>query len=332
MTARPEAVQSFVIRYFQLLGAAVQEVDDGLFRIELDRRLAAELEGDTMPPWMWMSGPAQPTQITYYFTFFPDVAERHPEAELVSPGSHRLQQVIESVRQIAEGTRAHLPFLDSHFSPKDREAAGLGELEEATGYRPFYIFCLRVEFHGVRPLSRLFCVAVDLVDLIPLRQLGELFSRLRLLPDAPRPLGPSDPRVSTSPRSRPGVRTPSPRIEAPRADLDTAFRIAYQEVLETLGATDPSWAEETWALIQEERRRLSTYFTDCEHEGIDVVEEQERRLAELDRMRPRVFVRLQGVCEAYLPVRYVDGRVEYLALSPGRAHAPGALWPTPSFK
>ena len=280
---------------------------------------------------MWMSGPAQPTQITYYFTFFPEVAERHPEAELVSPGSHRLQQVIKSVRQIAEGTHAHLPFLDSHFSPKDREAAGLGELEEATGYRPFYIFCLRVEFHGVRPLSRLFCVAVDLVDLIPLRQLGELFHAsvcFRTL------LGLLDPAIPGSRllRSRPGVRTPSPRIEAPRADLDTAFRIAYQEVLETLGATDPSWAEETWALIQEERRRLSTYFTDCEHEGIDVVEEQERRLAELDRMRPRVFVRLQGVCEAYLPVRYVDGRVEYLALSPGRAHAPGALWPTPSFK
>lgn len=330
MTPAPEAVQSFVLRYFRLLGARIEEVQPGLFRIEIDRGLAGELERDTMPAWMWVSGPNPPAHVTYYFAFSPEVAERHTDAELVSPGSHRLQQVIESVRDIAKGTRAHLP-LPWHAA---RHAPG-AEIR----YRPFYVFCLRAEFHGARPFSRLFCVAVDLVDLLPLRQLGELFPRLHLAPGRPDEADvPSTALISPAPSVRNGEVSLGPRepggpraaliaaarsirpggvpVETARADLETAFAIAYRELLDALATADARWAEETLASVEQERRRLTAYFADCERDGLDVSEEREHRLAELEQMSPRVFVRLQGVCEAYLPVRYAEGSVEHLALSP----------------
>lgn len=295
-----DAVRSFMLRYLELLGATVEEVEPDLFRVELDREKAAELEGDSMPAWMWTSGPTQPAQITYYFTFAPAIAERRPEAELVGLGSHRLQQAVESVRRLARATRAHLPM------------DGL----PVTGvrYRPFYLLCLRIDHHGATEPSRLFHVAVDRVDGLPLRQLAELFLRLPLCAGAPA-----------------GTGVP---VDEPQTDLTGAFLIAYQELLETLQRSDSTWATDALEALERERARLLRYFETCERDGLDVREERVHRLEEIETMRPRVCVRLQAACEAYLPVRIEGGSVEHLALqllsrgtAPARRH-PG--WPIPS--
>lgn len=287
MGVSQDDVAQFVLAYFELLGAVIEPVEPGLYRIELDRELAAELEGETMPAWMWASGPRQPAHITYYFTFTPEVAEAHPDAELISPGSHRLQQVIHSVRGIGRATRAHLladPLLQrGSYVPSELR------------YRPFHLFCLRIDFHGGSQEGRLFCVAVDLVELLPLRQLAELIPRLPLRPGIP-----------------PGADIP---IEAPRADLATSFAVAYREILESLERADPSWAEHALQAVERERERLLAYFADCERDGLNVQDERRRRLEELDRMRPRALVQLRGVCEAYLPVCVGEGSVEHLALA-----------------
>ena len=214
MVAGREGVKGFVMHYFQSLGARIEEVEGDLYRIELDRQLAAELEGDAMPAWMWLSGPNQPAQITYYFTFTPAVAERFSEAELISPGSHRLQQVVESVRKIGRATRAHLPV--------DPALARGALVPQEICYRPFHVFCVRIEFHAARHASRLFCVAVDRVDMLPLSQLGELFPRLNLASGVP-----GDGEIP---------------IEQAKAGIEASFGIAYRELLESLERTDPGWA------------------------------------------------------------------------------------------
>lgn len=291
MQKSADDVAEFVLTYFDLLGASIEEAAPGLYRVELARELAAELEGDAMPAWMWSSSPHLPAHVTYYFTFSPEVAEKHPDAELISPGSHRLQQVIRSVREIGRATRAHLPiapFIES----------GVCAPHELC-YRPFHLFCLRLDFHGGASFSGLFPVAVDLVDLLPLRQLAELIPRLDLEPGSPPEAG-----------------IP---VETPRAGLKASFAVAYREVLESLERSDPSWAQHSLQAIERERERLLTYFAAAEQDGVDVREQRALRLDELERMHPRVFVEPRGVCETYLPVRVRGGSVQHLVL--GFRHA-----------
>jgi|GEM_PF-1814396 len=285
MHAGHDVIKAFVLDYLSLLEASVEEVEPDLFRVELDREKAAELETGSMPAWMWTTGPDGPAQITYYFTFSPKVAERHPEAELVGPNSYRLQQVIESVRRIANATSAHLPLDPSSQIPG----------APSVHYRPFYFLCLRVDhLSGWTGMNELFQVAVDRVDRLPLRQLAELFPRLPLV--AGRPKGREIP------------------VEEPACDLAGAFLIAYGELLETLQRADASWAKEALKALADERDRLAGYYEACRREGQDVEEERRHRLDELEKMRPRTLVRLQGACEAYLPVRLSAGSVEHLAL------------------
>lgn len=296
------AIRSLVLEYLSLLGASVSEVEPDLFRVELDRERAAELEGDSLPAWMWTGGPDRPAQITYYFTFTPETAEKHAEAELIGPNSHRLQQVVESIRRIARAARAYVPLHAGGFTDEQIPAAlraGRPHREGSVRYRPFFFLCLRLDPHGSAEPSRLFHVAVDRVDRLPLRQLAEVLPRLPLAGGTPHDLG-----------------LP---VEEPASDLDEAFRIAYDELLETLRREDAPWAQEALSAVEQERERLLGYFAACERDGLDVSEERGLRLAELERMRPRLFVRLQGVCEAYLPVRVTGPSVELLALQ-ARAH------------
>ena len=152
-------------------------------------------------------------------------------------------------------------------------------------------------------------MAVDRVDLLPLRQLAELFPRLTSGPAAPPEHG-------------------DPRRASPRPDLQARFAIAYRELLESLERTDPRLGAGGSRAPERERERLLATSPIVSGTALDVSEERERRLAELEQMRPRVFVRLQGVCEAYLPVRYLEGSVEHLALSAGCA--PSRLHRRPS--
>lgn len=160
----------------------------------------------------------------------------------------------------------------------------------ARAYRPFFFLLIRLDFEGSRGFRRIVRIAVDRVDEIPLRQLAEMAPRLPF---------------------RPG--TPQGPVEPPVIGLADAFHLAYEEILTELHAADPAWAEEALAAVEAERKRLAAFYDERLQGGDDVSDERACRLAELDAMRPRVTVRLQGAAEAFLPIDRRGGEVRHLA-------------------
>lgn len=279
--ARTERVRRFTLAYMELLGGAIEEVGPDLFRIELTPDQVAQFE-PSAPVWLW-NQPGRPgSQLAYYFTFTPSAAGRAQEAELVSPGCHRLHQVIEAVRKRGQGARLWVP-------PPPGQPAGTQLV-----YRPFFYLLLRLEYRAPRGGVRLFPVAVDRVEHLPLRQLGDLIPSLPLR--AGRPGGPH-------------------RVEDGSLPLFAAFELAYAEALDSLEREDPSWAREARDSVQRERERLAAYYADREREGEVVEPERARRFEELDALEPRVLVRLQLFAEVHLPIAQEDGRPRHLAFA-----------------
>lgn len=278
--ASAERVKRFTLAYLELLGGSIEEVGPDLFRVELAPQRALEFE-PSAPWWLWNQPTRPGSQLTYYFTFTPSAA-RAPEAELVSPGCHRLHQMIKAVRKRGQGARLWVP-------PPPGAAAGA-----AVVYRPFFYLLLRLEYRAPRGGVRLFPVAVDRVEHLPLRQLGALIPSLPLRagrPDAPY------------------------RIEEASLLLGSAFDLAFMEALDALEREDPSWAEEALNAVQAERERLIAFYADRESEGEVVEAERARRLEELRALEPRVLVRLQLFAEVDLPLAQDDGRPRHLAFA-----------------
>src|SRR5690606_33707121 len=108
LKVRRNQVRRLVLAYFERLGAQIEDMGGDLYRVEMTPEQSSELEGGwTAPPSPWSYN--APTQITYYFTFSPEVAEARDDAELIGLGSHRFQQVIQSIRKLGGVTRAWLP-------------------------------------------------------------------------------------------------------------------------------------------------------------------------------------------------------------------------------
>lgn len=279
--ALTERVRRFTLAYVELLGGSIEEVAPDLFRIELTPEQAAQLDPGA-PVWLWNSHGTARSQITYYFTFTPSVAERFAEAELVSAGCHRLHQVIEGVRQRGQGARLWLP--------PPRRAHAFGEIL----FRPFLYFLLKLEYRSPGGGVRLFPVAVDRVEHLPLRQLGALLPTLPLF------------------AGRPGAPF---RIEESSLPLRAAFELAFDEAVASLESEDPAWARGTADAVAQERTRLVRYYAQKEREGEEVEPERSHRLQELEALAPKVLVRPQLVAEVYLPVAFEQGRVRHLAFA-----------------
>ena len=279
--AKRNQARRLVLAYFERIGAAVWDLGGDVYRVELTPEQSGELEGGWTPPW----SPGRPAQVTHYFTFTPEVADAHGEVELIGFGSHRLMQVIESIRRIGSATRLWLP------AARDGRA-GLALGKRALAYRPFYLFTLRLEStHPSKPCEAR-RIAVDRVDQIALQQLAAI------LPDLPLESGypPDD----------------SP-VERPAADFARSFHIAFQSLLEALEAEDPSWALDVHRSVDREQERLKEYFSERARAGEEIEDERARRMKELDEARPKLLVRVQGVSELYLPVAREGGVIRHLA-------------------
>lgn len=270
-------VQEFVLGYFTQVGAAIEEVSPGVYRVEVAREVAAELDGTPWFPWYGQDGGA--AHVTYYFTFDPDTAQLHPDVEHVTIGSQRVEQLIHSVKRNARTASLWLPAFEC--------VRRLKSPPRAVVYRPFFVFHLGLRAQGAGEPRQSFAVAVDRVDQLPLRQLATLLPRL--------PLRAGRPPAAAGP------------LEPARISLEVAFALAFEELLTQLEADDLSWAQQASRALADERARLIQFFAERAAEGDDVAEERERRLAELKARMPRVRVKVESVADVYLPVACEPG-------------------------
>ncbi len=274
-------IQAFVTSYLARIGGALDECAPGVFRVELPREAAAELEGSS---WGWWN--SERAHATYYFTFDPERVDEAANVELIAAGSHRLEQIVASVRRLTRSFKVWLPAYEC--------VERMARPPRYVFYRPFYVFLLSVHTNGSPPPLSNLHIAVDRVDRVALRQLAEALPGLPLLDGSP-------PQSEAAP------------FEAPELGLDGAFGLAFDELMMHLEHAGSQWADAARWELEQERARLEEFYTIREREGDDVSAERNQRLLELTEMMPRVQVHVRSVGELTLPVTYDEaGRAQHL--------------------
>ena len=125
-----QAVKEFTLEFFATLGAALHD-QGGLLRVQLTDDQVSEIENRFSKPAVWE------------FVFTKEDLDRYPQAELLRPGSRRLDQLID--------TAAHKGWLCRRYISKG-----------ASVLRPHILFHFRLIFTGSHQPDRLLSLGVDL--------------------------------------------------------------------------------------------------------------------------------------------------------------------------
>lgn len=139
-----EHTPEFAERYLRALGARVEAKSPSLLRSELDRDQLCELEN--RPKGTWYTANNLPDISTLYLWTDPHAAPEDERAEMLTPGSWRLELIRQSVQRIGAVTRLRVV-------PK-----GEGRM-----YVPFLIFGFEVARRCLDMSCRLLPVGVNLV-------------------------------------------------------------------------------------------------------------------------------------------------------------------------
>lgn len=276
-TASP--VADFVVRFLQKLGVRVEPTEKGL-RVELTTEQLQLLYG--RPLWGWQRPPGELT--TIYMRFddgektSPTKAQRDADtAELVTRGSHRLDQLAAAALRIAGVGQTFV--------------TGPGVRPEF--YRPHLVFHYVLTYMGRDQTERIQRIVVDLVT-----GRGRPWTRL--------------PTGFTTTGQPAGEQT-----EAPSVDLGTAHEAAVKVLRAIVAREDATWHREQSLWQQVEVARLYDYVRETENgteEGAssdadDILRAGRVRLMELKRLAgPRLEARARAATVLYLPiVRRRDG-------------------------
>lgn len=261
------ALRTFARAFFHALGAAVTEAEPDVWYVELTPEQKAVLEPPVLP-W-WAVPPQPPETVRWAVAFHPDAAARHPEARLLTPGSHLFHRMRDACR--GRGLVAHATL----WRPGSR------------GYRPVLWLHVRVVRRGDGTEHRLEAWRCDLAR-------GTL---------APAPPPPWDELRPGSPPD--GVPVEPVRVTPPelwrRLVTAAAARAGHDGDRWTRAALARAAAEE-----EEIRRYYASLAasapSDTGGAADDLNAERDRRLAEVrGRHFPRLTVEPVAATLVYLP-------------------------------
>ena len=279
MNGEEAAIRAFVLDALDLAGASYSAPDEELVIAKV--RLTK--------PGGFFAGP-RVVEEDLQLVFTAEGAEKHPSAELVSPGSLRLGWFIEQARTRGFLTRQ---FYAGELEPKRLERAVRAQLPSFGApvslrlrdhyLAPFFLAVLRLTFTAWEKREELLCLVLNLVD-------GtwrpELVPRLRAAAFAP---------------------------EAPPGPRRLRRRLAWKEIwrrletkagerIESLGA---GWYRPALEALEREAAVLWEYYREAAAEAADpeaVRAEYARRAEELLAERaPLVRVLLANAALLYLP-------------------------------
>lgn len=258
----PGSIRDFALAVLEQLGAQITPGDAGT-RVELDPAQFERLEGQ---PW-WPAGPdADPSQrITLYLAFDPDSARADDRAELVTPGSCRLEQLVSLA--LREGRLGRAWVRMPGVRPRT--------------YRPYLLFHFLLRCVGHQPRENLASVAVDLVSGYAL----------------PWPARPGPWRLAADGGGAPA--------ESPRLSLGEAHQRAVDALARALAATERAWLAAARAWLERELDSLYAYVRAAlaQDGETGVAAGPKTRLEELQTMaRPHVRARAEAATLLYMPL------------------------------
>lgn len=263
------AIPQLVFKFFQLLGKKPVEIRKGIWQVHLDEALAKELDG-------WRA-----KERLFQFTFDRKLADTYG-AEFISPGSYRLDTILQAIRKQAALSRAHLPHELFH-EPSIRRSVEDRLLQKAAASVRYYALNLD---NGFAPYLWL----ISQVSYITHQRRDELVSHCVNLCTG---------RVMVPPISNHlfvGGAPVSARIRRRRVTYKQAYKNLCQHITSELEGQDNHWAEEAWEALYREEEKLAQFFEGSPDEEL----EAKRRILR-ENHAPRVLVRPIRGALLYVP-------------------------------
>lgn len=273
------AIPELVFKFFQLCNLKPVEIRKGIYQVQIDDHLAKELDG-------WRAKAR-----LFQFTFDQRLAQTYG-AELISPGSYRLDTIVRLIQKQAVLSSGHLPH-DVFYEPFIRRkildrlkiqhpASRLYVLDHCLRYGPYFWVTLRITYLAYEKHEEIRKLLVDLVS-------GKVVNY-----EIPADM------------LKPGFCSPDLQYRR-RISFKQAYQFLQQEIIHELKYRDPSWAITAVQELAKEHEKLEEYFRDLPDSG-----QRNLRIAELmARARPRVQIRPLRAALLYLP------KIEYRIMVAG---------------
>jgi len=264
-----DAVRELVFQFFELLNLKPLEIRKGIYQVQIDDQLAKELDG-------WRAKGR-----LFQFTFDRKLAQTYG-AELISPGSYRLDTLVRAIQKQAVLSAGYLPH-DVFYEPAvrrkilDRLKIAHPEsrfyvLDYQLRYGPYFWITLRISYLAYEKQEELRKLLVDLIS-------GRVVNYHV----------PSD-------LLKPGFCDQKLQYRR-RLSFKQAYQCLQQEIVRELKYQDPGWALAAAQNLAAERARLEEFFRDLPDSH-----ERSLRIAELmERAKPRVQVRPLRAAVLHLP-------------------------------
>ncbi|MGE5577620.1 MAG: YqhG family protein [Syntrophothermus sp.] len=283
-------IRDFVLRYYRLAGAEVQESPEGLVQVTVSDELAREWEG----PW------ARGYQLELIFD--PALNERFPQAELVSQGSYRLDTVISAARQRGRFSRQYLSVAEDDRQTRSRLIGHLKEngypessvyfLDSERELLPYLLVNFRIMRVSEEKQDELISLGINMVTGHIQEGFMQKLAGFTLDPDPPEgkePLAECRRRISWK----------------------KAYEKLCDRVRERLDNSDHNWAIAARQRLTAELQKLEEYYVEMSREigpeesgQEDFAQIRQRRLAEQEsRFAPRVLIRPYQAAMIYAPAQ-----------------------------
>lgn len=265
-------VKSFVLETLRVSGAAYREVNPDLLLAEVTVEI---------PPIFF--DPPRLEKQTLNLVFTPEAGATYPGAELVIPGSYRLNWFIDGLKERGNYTLQGFKY---DLSPEETSVALVKlcpELKKAGPLptptkkaRPYLLVNYTLSYQTDELQEELVSLGLDMVN-------GKIFL------DFFHFLAECDPQPGAA----------GTEVETPGYQLDEAFKLLHTALEQLVRAKDPAWVNDARARYEEELSCLYQYY---QEDRRDLADFESHALDLYDKFRPRVLVRVVNVGLLYLPV------------------------------
>lgn len=268
----PEEVKAFIIETLEVSGASYRLVDEALLMAEVTVEI---------PPMFF--APARLEKQTLNLVFTPEDSANYPGAELVIPGSYRLNWFLDGLKERGNYTLQHFPY---ERTPAETEAA-LGVLcpelkplfplpTPKLQARPFLLVHYTLSYQTDELHEELVSLGLDMVNGV---------------------ITPDFLHLLTEAEARPGAAGTA--VETPGYSLEEAFTLLHRHLEQLVATKDRRWVDDARTRYEEELTCLYQYYQEDQR---DFTVFRSHALDLYDKFRPRVLVRLVNVGLLYLPV------------------------------
>ncbi len=262
-------IPDLVFDFFQLCELKPIEIRKGIYQVQVHDELAKELDGFRAKGGL------------FQFTFDKKLAENYG-AELINPGSYRLDSIIKVIQKqavISSGTLPHHVFYEPAIRRKLMEKLSLKQpgfrwyvLDHQLKFGPYFWFTLRVTYLAYEKTEEILKPLVDLAS-------GKVVGH-EIPGDMMEEGAPSDEQIYRR-----------------KLSYKQAYHCIQKELTSEFQYSNPAWAKTALEKLAEEKQQLEEYFKDNLES-----EEQNKRISELmARAKPRIQVRPLRGAFLYLP-------------------------------